>query len=171
MKKVNLAHKKSSFLLIMTFLSLSLITLFTFPGQSSASNDSDSSFSKIKNFINTNLFPKDPNESVQHNSEHTTAKDFRSRETAKWETYTLEDQTLTSIAEDIMIINGQAYQFSGKTKFFISEHNSETPVRISPRNISLPSKCDILFKQFTSSDEAHPNKSAKNVLETLYIKH
>lgn len=101
---------------------------------------------------------------------HAGAQDFRFQQRASWESITLKNQELTSIAEDIMIINGQPYQFSGKTKIFIPGYDGGPPVKISPRDISMPSQCDIIFKQYTSSDEAHPYKGTKNIIETVKIK-
>ncbi|HIJ79897.1 MAG: hypothetical protein OEY01_15010 [Desulfobulbaceae bacterium] len=94
------------------------------------------------------------------------------QQTAKWQEITLTEQILTNITENIMTISGGKYIFNDSTKFTITINNQTIPetVPISPRAITLPGNCDIIFKQYITTNEAHPYNEGTPVLKEVKLK-
>ena len=94
--------------------------------------------------------------------------DYKFEQRARWRQATLKKQSLTAITEDSMIISGTMYLFNGETVFWSG--SGEHAKRITPRDIPLPSECDILFLQITSGDEALRYGKSQLMLKSVQIK-
>jgi hypothetical protein len=94
--------------------------------------------------------------------------DYKFEQRALWRQATLKKQSLTAITEDSMIISGTMYIFNGETVFW--GNGGEHAKRITPRDIPLPSECDILFLQITSGDEALRYGKSQRMLKSVQIK-
>lgn len=94
--------------------------------------------------------------------------DYKFEPRAQWSQATLTKQSLTAIKEDSMLISGTVYLFNGETIFWSG--SGEHAKRISPRNIPLPSECDIIFLQITSGDEALRYGRSQRMLKSVQIK-
>lgn len=94
--------------------------------------------------------------------------DYKFEPRAQWSQTTLKKQRITNITEDSMIISGTMYLFNGETVFWGG--SGEHAKRITPRDIPLPSECDILFLQITSGDEALRYGKSQLMLKSVQIK-